>query len=56
MLNIREAIKQWHLSIQTRVDFMQAYMFEHSTWMIPYVTGFLEHWTKEFNATAEVTP
>ena len=32
-----------HLRIQGKVDINQGWLFEHSSWFIPYVCGFYAH-------------
>lgn len=39
--NLAALCQRCHLSIQSRVDFTQGYMMEHSDWMKPHVGGFL---------------
>ena len=40
--NLAALCQRCHLSIQSRVDFHQFYMLDHSAWMEPYVRGFEE--------------
>ena len=38
--NLAALCQRCHLSIQSKVDFEQQYMFAHTPWMKPHVDGF----------------
>lgn len=40
--NLAALCQRCHLRIQGKVDFTQSYMFPHSEWMEPFVSGYLE--------------
>ena len=41
--NLLALCQRCHLTIQSRVNPKQPYMFEHSEWLKPYVAGFYAH-------------
>jgi hypothetical protein len=41
--NLLALCQRCHLTIQSRVNPQQPYMFEHSAWLKPYVAGFYAH-------------
>ncbi len=51
--NLLALCQRCHLTIQSRVNPQQPYMFEHSEWLKPFVAGFYAHKYEGKNLTRE---
>lgn len=41
--NLLPLCQRCHLTIQSKVDISQSWMWEHSSWFLPFLAGYLAH-------------